>query len=494
MLPRLFIHQRQSSCLFTLLPPRAFTVSALLSRLICLPLICSTLIRLTLICSALASSTLICSTLASSAVAQDMVTMGEWKTGFQGYNILAQGNQMEIASLAQWRDAPAANRAVIMIGNIDKPPINFDVVAKQGIPILVASDQASGNVLADYGVFVQSSFRPPSNKNNFFKFPDCPRIRAHRLRDGRFHSLFNNVRNVITNRPGQVFVNSATGASTEVIAYHPSENSRRQAFATVSASSQIKLACLADDSMFNNQMIALGTNGQFAQNTIMWLRENGQRNQLLFIVNNEVMKASDPDQLMILPPPPTREQVLNTLKNLPPEVLLEYGNEVARSIEDSNLINDFLYGAVDKVSERSMTRFWILFSFAAMTMFCMVTYIWQKKLLRKTASDVSLRRQKVFAGRQKIHAATDRQVAASMILNAFCLDVANRRLDDWPMFPQGLETGQSAESSLMINAMSDFHQALRSQPAKHWTPQRLVELEASVNDWRRQMAKTGHIV
>lgn len=449
------------------MPPQSIAVSALLSLLICL-------------------------SFANSVAAQDMVTMGEWKTGFQGYNILAQGNQMEIASLAQWRDAPAANRAVIMIGNIDQPPINIEVVAKQGIPILVASDQASGDVLADYGVFVQPSFRQPTNKNNFFKFPDCPRIRAHRLRNGRFHRLFNNVRNVITNRPGQIFVNSATSVSTQVIAYHPFENSRRQVFATVTTG-QRKLACLADDSMFNNQMIALGTNGQFAQNTIMWLRENGQRDQLLFIVNNEVMPASNPDQLMILPPPPTREQVLNTLKNLPPEVLLEYGNEVARTIEDSNLINDFFYGAVDKISDRSMTRFWILFSFAAMTMFCLVSYIWQKKLLRKTASDVSLRRQKVFSGRQKIHAATERQVAASMILNAFCLDVANRRLDDWPMFPQGLEAGQAAESGLMINAMSDFHQALRSQPAKHWTPQRLVELEAAVNDWRMQMAKTGHL-
>ena len=160
---------------------------------------------------------------------------------------------------------------------------------------------------------------------------------------------------------------------------------------------------LPDQSVFANQMLVHGDNAIFAQQAMNWLTGE-HRTHLLVIADGSVQSALDPEGVEVLLPPPTRQEVFNALKNLPPSAMLEFGNAVVTVVEDENMVNEFIHSSVDQVRPVVMRRALIFFSFAFICTVSLFTYIWQKKLMRQTASEVAFKRSKNAFKKEKTNA------------------------------------------------------------------------------------------
>ena len=64
-------------------------------------------------------------------------------------------------------------------------------------------------------------------------------------------------------------------------------------------------------------------------------------------MDDQPIRPEDPQSVAVQLPPPTREQVWNALQQLPPELLLEFGNEIATLVEDENLVNELMSMALE---------------------------------------------------------------------------------------------------------------------------------------------------
>ncbi|MEL7500328.1 MAG: hypothetical protein AAFN77_22215 [Planctomycetota bacterium] len=421
-----------------------------------------------------------------NAIGQDQVALQDWKQGFHGLNILAQGNEFQVCTLEQWQQTPMSERCVIALGWIDKLPVDLTDCTRRGVPVLVASDRENNIALAPYGILIRDSFQQTADSRFYFGYFDCPRVPPiTNNRSNLAHPIFSQVDYVIANRPGTLIANpAASSIPIEPIAFYQG-SPRNGAFALATPrNSKDQFVCLGDDTLFNNQMLTLDYNTRFATNSLQWLSQNGQRKRLLIIVDNQVMPRSDPSALAILPPPPSTEEVVDAIKNLPVKAWPNFAGDLINTAHAQNLPNEFINQLQNKMSNRSALRAVLLALFVAVAMFIIVTYVWQKKLLRKSASTVAERRQKIFSDRSKLNQLKERQVAANLLLNSFCIDICNRRLEDWGMFPQGLELGSDQEANEIINQMSDYNQALRTQPPKFWTEAKLRGLERDVTRWR----------
>ena len=90
--------------------------------------------------------------------------------------------------------------------------------------------------------------------------------------------------------------------------------------------------------------------------------------------------------------------------------------------------------------------------------------------------------QKTEASQTKL--CFERQMAALALLDSFCLDFANRRFEDMPNFPEGLEIGSDEHGTGIQYAMKTIGDDYRNQPRKFWTEKRLLGVEGAVDHWR----------
>ncbi len=418
----------------------------------------------------------------------EAITEKVWKQGFHGFRLIAEGVGLEFKDTEQWLKSPLADRALVVVGSLKDLPVDLYQIHREGTPILIVSENQDIQSLNRFGVRIIHSPVRIRNSRDRYRWEDCPQLYPSRYRRSRRHPFFENVESLVTNRPGYFVSNSNDVQRLLFLPMMSTDAFPRTLVATFDADPQQgRLAMVADTTMFTNQMLLIEDNAVFAENLFQWLSAN-DRTELLMLVDGRVQKSVEPSAIQILPPAPTREEVLNALKNLPPEAMLEFGNSIAQVAEDENMLNEFLAKTSDKFNQKKVNRFLIFLAFGMVTVFGMVTYFWQKKLLRKTASDVAYSRQRQFSKRKRIMVARDRQQAASLLLNSFCLEAARRRLTDWPMFPQGLELGDDEEAQRMVNEMTDAHQAIRSENELYWTPDRLAKLDQQVQSWHKRLA------
>ena len=418
----------------------------------------------------------------------EAITEKVWKQGFHGFRLIAEGAGLKFNDTKQWLESNEDDRALVVIGDLKDLPLNLHQIQREGIPILIVSENQDIQSLSRFGVRIIHSPVRIRNSRDRYRWEDCPQLYPGRYRRSSRHQLFENVESLVTNRPGYFVANSSDVQRLLFLPMMSTDPFPRTLVATFDAGPrQGRLAMVADTTMFTNQMLLIEDNAVFAENLFQWISEN-DRSELLMLVDGRVQRSVDPSAIQILPPAPTREEVLNALKNLPPEAMLEFGNSIAQVAEDENMLNEFLAKTSDKFNQKKVNRFLIFLAFGMVAVFGLVTYFWQKKLLRKTASDVAYSRQRQFSKRKRIMVARDRQQAASLLLNSFCLEAAHRRLNDWPMFPQGLELGDDEEALQMINEMTDAHQAVRSENELYWTPDRLAKLDQQVQSWHDRLA------
>ena len=235
-------------------------------------------------------------------------------------------------------------------------------------------------------------------------------------------------------------------------------------------------------------MLFKGDNLRFADNTVRWISDDFRRKKVLLMIDGRLQQPVDPSDLDILTPIPTHGEVIEAVSKLPTQEIAKFANSVVQVSEDENIFNDMARNYIDGLEDGQISRLILFVIFASCCVFGLVTYFWQRRVLRRTASVTASRRQRSLSKRETGSEASERQAAASMLLNSFCLDVANRRLADWPEFPTPI-VGQHNNGPAVkaTNEMADAFWRLRTKPNTYWTKESLTKLEQATDHWRRLM-------
>ena len=403
-------------------------------------------------------------------------TSEDWAFGYEAFNLLLQESDIEICDRREWFSTPADEKIAIFIN----PNSNENwSQATRSVPTLVMSLRARDP---------KAKFRPSlglvdENKpQNFYSSRDCPIVRPEST-----HEVFLGVDSLICNTPGYLALVSEQTISDKQF-YPPTATRRglkRQIFSAL-AEGPTKRMWVADPQLFSNQMMFKGDGLRFADNTIRWLSDDYRRKKALLIINGVEQSAVDPSDLEILTPIPTHDEVIQALQKLPRNEILKFANSVVQLSEDENILNDVAHKYTDSLQDGQVLRLIIFALFISCLAFGLVTYFWQRRIRRRTSSVVTGRRQQRSTKREGTSEAAERQAAASLLLNAFCLEVAKRRLADWPEFPTPIVSQDSNNLARQAtNEMADTYWKLRTKPKSYWTKETLVDLELATNHWRQ---------
>ena len=403
-------------------------------------------------------------------------TSEDWAFGYEAFNLLLQESDIEICDRREWFSTPADEKIAIFIN----PNSNENwSQATRSVPTLVMSLRARDP---------KAKFRPSlglvdENKpQNFYSSRDCPIVRPEST-----HEVFLGVDSLICNTPGYLALVSEQTISNKQF-YPPTATRRglkRQIFSAL-AEGPTKRMWVADPQLFSNQMMFKGDGLRFADNTIRWLSDDYRRKKALLIINGVEQSAVDPSDLEILTPIPTHDEVIQALQKLPRNEILKFANSVVQLSEDENILNDVAHKYTDGLQDGQVLRLIIFALFISCLAFGLVTYFWQRRIRRRTSSVVTGRRQQRSTKREGTSEAAERQAAASLLLNAFCLEVAKRRLADWPEFPTPIVSQDSNNLARQAtNEMADTYWKLRTKPKSYWTKETLVDLELATNHWRQ---------
>lgn len=402
----------------------------------------------------------------------------DWAFGYEAFNLLLQESDIEICNRGEWSFTPVDEKIAIFINSNS----NRYLSKSRSVPTLVMSSRGVNSI---------AKFRPSlglvdQNKpQNFYSSRDCPIVRPEST-----HEVFLGVDSLICNTPGYLKLSSEQTISNKQF-YPPTDTPRRglsrQVFSALTET-PTKRVWVADPLLFSNQMLFKGNSLRFADNTLRWLSDDFRRKKVLLVIDGIDQSAVDPNDLEILTPIPTHDEVIEALQKLPPKEILNFANSVAQLSEDDNIFNEQAHKLTDGLKDGQITRLIIFAIFFSCLAFGLVTYFWQRRILRRTSSVVTGQRQQSLSKTVDTSKASERQAAASLLLNAFCLEVAERRLTDWPEFPtpivsQDKHTNSPARRA--TNDMADAYWKLRTKPPSYWTKETLVDLELATNYWRQ---------
>lgn len=404
-------------------------------------------------------------------------TPEDWAFGYEAFNLLLQESNIEICDRNEWLNTPADEKFAVFI-SFDSD-VDWSAVT-QRVPALVMSS-SGGNLNA--------RFRPSlglveGNQEDFYSTRDCPIVRPEST-----HEVFLGVDSLICNTPGYLTQYPSQSIADKQL-YPATKTRRRSTRRTFSALAEApsKRMWVADPMLFTNQMIFKADGLRFADNTVRWLSDDYRRKKILLMVEGNVQAAVDPNDLEILAPIPTHGEVIEALQKLPRKEILKFANSVVQVSEDENILNDMAHKYTDGLQDGQVLRLIIFAIFIGCLAFGMVTYFWQRRVLRRTSSVTTGRRQQNLSKREGSSEASERQAAASLLLNSFCLEVAERRLADWPEFPTPIVSQDNRSGSPAVqatNEMADAYWKLRTKPKTYWTKQTLLELEQATNHWRQ---------
>ncbi|WP_075084056.1 DUF4350 domain-containing protein [Mariniblastus fucicola] len=413
---------------------------------------------------------------------QQRISESQWSRGFHGFNMIAEGNDLQRITLREFQSSDSADVLLIVIGRLRGLPLNVIKHVNNGGSAMVASDSTRPFSEATFsgvrfGKLQGYRTRPA---DAFGEMQDCPIVR-----DIQNHPIVSGVDEIVTNQPGYLMA-----GRQETIAWLPIYRNRRQTYAFAAANQNRnsgRFVALADQSIFTNQMIVYGDNARFADQTIKWLKD-GKRTKLLILVDGEESTSLDPADVIVDVPPPSQREVMDALQELPPAAMLEFANSVATVVEDENMINDFIHDSLDRVPESAMNRFYIFLMFGIACLALVVAFVCQRKLQNKTASVVAFKRSRNEQNDIKKIQFHERQQAAHFLLDKFCVHQAGRRFNDWPSFPTEMVSGKDRESKSVFESMTRMSILYKSKPTSFWTRNKLAKLKNEVERWREYFA------
>ena len=415
---------------------------------------------------------------AQFGIGQQKVSEAQWRRGFHGFNMIADGNDLERINVRQFRTAEPADVLLVVLGDLRNLPVHVTNHVNNGGAALLASDSSQPRIdvtFAGFGFRKMTSY-PMNDPNAFGEMHDCPIVS-----DFRSHPIHSDVTEIVTNRPAYVRVNRRA-----TLAWLPPTYRGRTSGAFVAASenrSGGRAVAVGDQSIFTNQMIIYGDNATFANQAMKWLK-NGQQKKMLILLNGAEHSTLNPSDVAIDLPPPTTDDVMDALENLPPSAMLDFANSVATVVEDENMVNDFIHDTMDKIPERDLSRFFIFLMFGVACFTFVAAFLFQGKLQRQTASEIAFKQSGREQDELRAIQMRERQQAAHMLLDRFCVLRAGRRFADWPSFPTGLRVESDRESKSIFESMTKTSVLYRSKQSSFWTRKKLANLEKTVEKWQ----------
>ncbi len=442
--------------------------------------------------SALIAASLLLVHPAAAAGQQQLLEPDQWKRGYHGFVTLCRAANLEIETdLRSWQRRPADQTMLIVIG--ETTPLQIDVVqyVNRGGAVLIASDRSDSGAFEQLGVrFHAGPQQAFSRSDSFQGLQDCPLITVI---DGQ-HPVNSQVQSIVTNRPGYL------------TAEEPAERIERLALArfpvlrgqrVVSRNAQImgplfaiasqtpsggKLLCLADSSVFVNQMLIYGDNAILAANSIDWLRAP-QRTHVAIMIDRASSEWLDASQVDLLPPPPSRQQILDALNQLPPDKLIEFANTAAVVAEEEGIFNDLAQLLFGSIPNHVFQRLLLVIP-TSMLLVLLLT----KLYFRRNAVDTERRQVTSGAKRQrrKLRLASERQLAARMMFHNFCGHVAGDTATAASTFIRNLVCRNDRRGTRRLRRqVKKLHRALLTRSARYWTPKRLQRWESEITRWRQ---------
>lgn len=408
---------------------------------------------------------------------QDNSEVLTFQRGFEGLEMISKYLGLETIDKADFAVAPEKETVLVVLGSVHQVD-GVDLFLNKGGAVLVASDQSSGrNATLDYGVrFFGGPVDTRSEADGYLSNRDCPIVSQF-----NGHPSLQGVSAIASNRPGTMKAGNLT-----VIARYPelSGYSGPVSFAAAGETSNGGLIiALADQSVFTNNMITAEANALFAYQALRWLKDS-DRKYIHFIVDGNYKSFERIEDIELPPVQLSPDEIRDILKQLPAEKLLAFGNQLAANVEDKDLINKFIREQMDGISDYAYNRGMIWLLFLGVCISLVLAFLWQKKLLRRTASIAVMERHFKSKKLLKFQAVRDRQWAANLLLDSFCRQAQGRGYRDWPSFPEGLSVRPGVNSKQIFGEMGQASNDFKTKPASYWTKRRLLRLETAVSSWR----------
>ncbi len=411
----------------------------------------------------------------------------QWKRGYHGLTMICRSLELDVQSdLATWQNTRADNSLLIMLGSLrGRSPVDLGEYLEKGGAALLASDRNDSRTASTFGIGFSAGVQAASTRDVFRNHLDCP-IVTDRVAS---HPVLRGVESIVTNRPGRLFGHIPSETSFQrvrSIASLPRLRPRttsRNFLATVENRAGGRALCMADQSVFSNQMLMHGDNALLAIRTLDWLRD-GKPRKTLIVVNGQITDPFDPSSIDMVLPPPTRQEVLEALKTLPPDVLIDFGNVVATVVEDEGMVNEFASAVMRRLPVRTFNQ--ILIALGTMTLFLVAGLTWIARG-STLASPSKFGKTNKRGGRGSLfQSASERKLAAETAVDGFCTRVAGRSLTDWKDFPAGITITDTTDvANAMERSMNRINQRLRSQLPWYWTRKRLISIEQDVQHWEQ---------
>lgn len=414
-----------------------------------------------------------------------------WKRGYNGLAMLCRAAGLRIdRDLQSWREIPASQSMLIILGSTRGLPIDFINYVSRGGAVLVASDQRDFLTLLPWGVALNRGPHHAAAATEMFRTrSDCPV--ASRL-DAE-HPVTQGCRSLVTNRPGLLALRSdsasknpsrRTIASLPLLRGQPRTSGRRTTEGPALAVAlqwnvPARALCVADQSMFSNQMLTCGDNANFAINAISWLRDN-TRTHVLIIADREITDPTNPEQLFVLVPPPNPEDVIAALEELPPEALIAFSNSVIAAVEDEGVINDVFPDIIDEIPRRLYLRVVVLL----MTVVLFAYLAFRLFYGRAEWLDAAAANR-----RDPARARFERKQAAAVLLDQFCSDVSGGISRQWDAVLNCLRVdGDPRDTKKLRRQIAGEVRRSRQRSTAYWTRRRLVRLQEKIARWRQLQA------
>lgn len=414
------------------------------------------------------------------------VSAQNWAEGFNGFALLCRS--LGLQPLNQSFSSPNINpeeAIVVVLGtnaSSDREIARLRQFIREGGAVLLASDMPGaffngGLVIHRPRGYMKA--RDPQQRFNGFR--DCPIV----TRFSSDHPVTNGLKSVVTNRTAGIELNNE---DWKPVATLPAMSNRRREyeFAVVPIDESERLLVCADPSIFSNQMIFQADNARLALQMMYWLKQ-GHRSQLIILYDNRPIRPEDPQRVDVDLPTPTEEEIWDAIQQLPPDLLLEFGNEIAALVEDEDLVNQLMSEIMSEVDDFYLRRFLIL-----LTTFLLVGFVFYRYMTSESTLQDAVGTELNEFGARKFGrlnhpdaaAARDRLLAARELVRRFYNRVSNGKRNSYQSFPSGLKFVDCDNRRAVKKDMRYVQKRLKLKKAKKWNSATLAKLKADLEAWQ----------
>lgn len=431
-------------------------------------------------------------TFTSPTLAQESQPVSrDWPLQYNGLALLCRSLEMQVEpGASQWYKQPPEKRLLIMLGLVSPRRRQLiDSFVEKGGAVLIAADSCNINFAFDSNdprlgsiSIIPQGLTTLVRADQFLGMADCPVVR-----DFSGHPVVEGLELIATNRPGGITSIGSRPESWRPLANFPDsvDDTREQGFLwTYQNENGGRILFCSDESVFNNQMLYQMDNARLLLQALNWLSE-GSHNHVLIRVDDEVVNPPNPTYQEVNLPDLTPEQVRRAISSLPPEMMLQVGNEVAAVMEDENLINEFLEMPFENVSKRHLFRGLLLTFTSCLVALLLFRYMRSETTLQDVAgtetSDTGSKKRGWFGRRRK--AASERHTVARELVGRFYARATEGRYHHYVGFPAGLELVNCENEKEVLAGMRETGKSLKWKSRRWWTQTRLQELQTKINFW-----------